>query len=83
MGCNEGDDTSGTGRGALVHVSRLGSLGSGCGGRARHGHGWARARATHVRLLVRRQGMAKGLNARDMGSACWWRTAREARRGGG
>ena len=47
----------------------------------RHGHGWARARAARARLLVRRQGTTKGLNGGDLGSACWWRIAREARGG--
>ena len=79
VGCNGGDGTDGTGCGALGHVSGLRSLGSGCGGRARHGHGWARARAALARQLVRRQCTTKGLNAGDLGSTCWWRTTREAR----
>ena len=59
VGCNGGGGTAGTGSGALGHVSRLGSLGSGYGGRARHGHNWARARATRARQLVQRQGTAR------------------------
>ena len=43
----------------------------------------ARARATRARQLVRRQGMAKGLKAGDLGSGTELLTAREARNWGG
>ena len=59
VGCNGSGSTAGIGRGALGHVSGLGSLGSGCGGRAQHGHGWAKARATRARQLVLRRGTAR------------------------